>query len=144
MVRARHGTLMALLLSSMAAGFLGAQDYDIRLIVKGLRRGQGKLYVAVYDSEEGFNAGKTFIGLILDPEGDTVETTLRLPEGYYVFSMFQDMNGNGILDKGFLGIPKEPIGLSRFDTMGIPGGFDKHKVWLGPTKNSIAIRLIAF
>ncbi len=143
-MRSLHGSgLFVVLMSSLAVGILGAQEMDIRLIVKGLKR-EGKLYVAVYDSPEGFKTEKAHTGLILDPTGDTVETILRLPEGYYVVSMFQDLNGNGSLDKGFLGIPKEPIGLSRFDKMGIPGGFDKHKVWLGSGANSITINLIAF
>ena len=142
-MRIGHGPrLFAVLMSSLAVGFLGAQEVDIRLIVRGLK-GDGKLYVAVYDSQEGFKSEKAFTGLIVDPKGDTVETNLRLPEGYYVFSMFQDLNGNGSLDKGFLGIPKEPIGLSRFEKMGIPGNFDKHKVWLGSGANSITITLIA-
>ncbi|MDX9827596.1 MAG: DUF2141 domain-containing protein [Spirochaetia bacterium] len=134
--------LLAVLMSSLAVGILGAQEVDIRLIVKGLK-GEGKLYVAVYDSQEGFKSENAHTGLILDPDGEVVETILRLPEGYYVVSMFQDINGNGALDKGFLGIPKEPIGLSRFEKMGIPGGFDKHKVWLGAASNTITITLIA-
>jgi len=143
-MRFLHGSgLLAVLMSSLAVGMLGAQEVDIRLIVKGLKR-EGKLYVAVYDSPEGFKSEKAHVGLILDPMGDTAETILRLPEGYYVVSMFQDLNGNGILDKGFLGIPKEPIGLSRFEKVGIPGNFDKHKVWLGAGENSITITLIAF
>lgn len=127
-----------------ATGLLGAQDRNIHLTIKGLAGRKGKLYVAVYNSQEGFKTEKAYTSLILDPiGGDTVETTLRLPEGYYVISMFQDINGNGSLDKGFLGIPKEPIGMSRFEKMGIPGSFDKHKVWLGASADSLVITLIA-
>ncbi|MDD3981005.1 MAG: DUF2141 domain-containing protein [Spirochaetia bacterium] len=136
-------TLFTVLLSSLALGVLGAQETEIRLVVKGLR-GQGMLYVAVYDSQEGFKAEKPFTSLVLEPRGDTIQTSLRLPEGYYVFSMFQDINGNGILDKGFMGIPKEPIGLSRFEKMGIPGSFDKHKIWLGSAADAVTITLISF
>jgi uncharacterized protein (DUF2141 family) len=36
-----------------------------------------------------------------------------LPPGEYAAVAFQDVNGNGILDKNFLGIPKEPFGFSN-------------------------------
>jgi uncharacterized protein (DUF2141 family) len=36
-----------------------------------------------------------------------------LPPGEYAAVAFQDVNGNGKLDKNFLGIPKEPYGFSN-------------------------------
>jgi uncharacterized protein (DUF2141 family) len=36
-----------------------------------------------------------------------------LPPGKYAAVAFQDFNGNGKLDKNFLGIPKEPYGFSN-------------------------------
>ena len=47
-----------------------------------------------------------------------------LPPGEYAAVAFQDVNGNGILDKNFLGIPKEPYGFSngaRGSASGPPG-----------------------
>lgn len=34
---------------------------------------------------------------------------------------------NEKLDTSFIGIPKEPVGLSNYDGKGIPGKFKKHK-----------------
>ena len=31
------------------------------------------------------------------------------------------------LDTSFIGMPKEPVGLSNYDGKGIPGKFKKHK-----------------
>jgi uncharacterized protein (DUF2141 family) len=36
-----------------------------------------------------------------------------LPPGEYAAVAFQDVNGNGKLDKNFLGIPREPYGFSN-------------------------------
>jgi len=36
-----------------------------------------------------------------------------LPYGKYAISVFQDMNGNGKLDKGLFGIPTEPFAFSN-------------------------------
>ena len=41
--------------------------------------------------------------------------------------LVHDINNNGKLDTTFIGIPKEPVGLSNYDGKSIPGKFNKHK-----------------
>jgi uncharacterized protein (DUF2141 family) len=36
-----------------------------------------------------------------------------LPAGNYAVSAYQDLNGNGKLDKNLVGIPSEPYGFSN-------------------------------
>ncbi len=44
-----------------------------------------------------------------------------LPAGSYAALVFHDMNGNGVLDKNFMGIPREPLGFSnRYWARGSP------------------------
>lgn len=43
-----------------------------------------------------------------------------LPKGDYAIALFQDANSNGILDKNFLGIPKEKYGFSGKKVFGKP------------------------
>lgn len=45
--------------------------------------------------------------------GTTVVTIPGLPPGRYAAQAFQDLNGNGKIDRNFLGIPKEPVGFSN-------------------------------
>ena len=47
------------------------------------------------------SAGNRLVSFVMD----------SIPVGEYVISAFQDVNGNGKLDMGFLG-PKEPFGFS--------------------------------
>jgi uncharacterized protein (DUF2141 family) len=46
---------------------------------------------------------------------DTIETIIfdGIQKGDYAVTIFQDLNGNGILDKSLLGIPAEPYGFSN-------------------------------
>lgn len=45
--------------------------------------------------------------------GETVVTLQNVAVGTYAVEVFQDLNSNGKMDTGFLGIPKEPYGFSR-------------------------------
>lgn len=45
--------------------------------------------------------------------GTTLVTIPNVPAGRYAVQVFQDVNGNGKLDRGLFGVPKEPIGISR-------------------------------
>ena len=61
------------------------------------------------------------------PEIDTVIFETNLPDGEYLVMLVHDINNNGKLDTSFIGMPKEPVGLSNYDGKGIPGKFKKHK-----------------
>lgn len=65
----------------------------------------------------------------------------ELPEGEYAFSIFHDVNDNGRLDTGWLGIPTEPWGFSnnargRFG----PPAFEAARFFLS-SKLSMAVQL---
>ena len=61
------------------------------------------------------------------PEIDTVIFETNVPDGEYLVMLVHDINNNGKLDTTFIGMPKEPVGLSNYDGKGIPGKFKKHK-----------------
>jgi uncharacterized protein (DUF2141 family) len=44
---------------------------------------------------------------------ETVITLHNVPTGTYAIEVYQDLNGNGKMDTGFLGLPREPYGFSR-------------------------------
>jgi uncharacterized protein (DUF2141 family) len=108
-----HGVRAALLLSVIAAMPVLAGDLTIE--VSGVTPGRGQIYLAVYDRPDTFpTAGQQRTGQILDSSGQSLIVHFKdLPPGEYAAVAFQDVNGNGILDKNFLGIPKEPYGFSN-------------------------------
>jgi outer membrane protein len=67
-----------------------------------------------------FNSSNTFVDLrdpvkvvTLPSGGTTPGRILGLPGGEYALVVYQDENGNGRLDKNFIGIPSEPLGFSN-------------------------------
>jgi uncharacterized protein (DUF2141 family) len=108
-----RGLRAALLLPLIAAMPVLAGDLTIE--VSGVTPGHGQIYVAVYDRPETFpTSGQQRIGQILDSNGQSLIVHFKdLPPGEYAAVAFQDVNGNGILDKNFFGIPKEPYGFSN-------------------------------
>jgi uncharacterized protein (DUF2141 family) len=108
---------------------------DLTIEISGITPDRGKVYVAVYERPETFPiSGRQLVGQVLDPADRRLTIRFRdLPPGQYAAVAFQDLNGNGKLDKNFLGIPKEPYGFSNGarGTAG-PPKFSKAAVTLGP------------
>jgi uncharacterized protein (DUF2141 family) len=88
---------------------------DLTIEVSGVAPDRGRIYVAVYDGADSFPiSGRQLVGQVLDPTARQVTAHFKdLPPGQYAVVAFQDANGNGKLDKNFLGIPKEPYGFSN-------------------------------
>ena len=106
---------------------LSATAAELTLTVDGYRPGQGSLVVGVYDTPASFDravqlASETFRN---DPErvagvalratcGPPCRVALAgLPPGRYAVIAFHDRNGNGRLDKNFIGKPTEPYVFSN-------------------------------
>lgn len=64
----------------------------------------------------------------------------EVPEGTYAVMLFQDLNGNGILDMNMIGIPKEPFGFSNNGGSFGPPSFDEARIDPAQLKN-VVIRL---
>ena len=88
---------------------------DLTIEVSGITPDRGRIYVAVYDHADSFPiSGRQLVGQVLDPAALHLTARFKdLPPGQYAAVAFQDFNGNGKLDKNFLGIPKEPYGFSN-------------------------------
>ena len=106
----------------LAAGFAMGNEAPpattaLRVEMTGLQHVDGKLYIAVYDSEDTWLGDDTVLEqkvVIADSrEGELVTVELQLAPGEYALSIFYDRNENGELDTNFIGIPKEPVALSN-------------------------------
>ena len=108
-----RGVRAALILLVIAATPVLAGDLTIE--ISGITPGRGQIYVAVYDRPETFpTAGQQRTGRILEASAQGLVVHFEdLPPGEYAAVAFQDVNGNGKLDKNFLGMPKEPYGFSN-------------------------------
>jgi uncharacterized protein (DUF2141 family) len=111
------GRAQACALSALSALIVPAVALagDLTIEVSGITPDRGRIYVAVYDRAETFPiSGRQLVGQILDSADHNLTAHFKdLPPGEYAAVAFQDTNGNGKLDKNFLGIPKEPYGFSN-------------------------------
>ena len=88
---------------------------------------EGQIILAIYNSSENYDKRIAFQEVKLKPEIDTVIFETNVPDGQYLVMLVHDINNNEKLDTSFIGMPKEPVGLSNYDGKGIPGKFKKHK-----------------
>jgi uncharacterized protein (DUF2141 family) len=106
------------------SGFISTaqEKHTVTLDFQGMKSDKGSLYVALYNKEDNF-LKKPIKGTILKIENKKATVTLKeIPTGVYAVSAFHDANDNKKMDTNFLGIPKEPTGMSNGATgfMGPP------------------------
>jgi uncharacterized protein (DUF2141 family) len=87
----------------------------IEVRIENVRSSNGSVGVALFNTNKGFPDKNT-----MALEGLSVSANKRcevvfedVPFGTYAVSVLHDENGNGKMDKGFLGIPKEGFGTSN-------------------------------
>jgi len=100
----------------------------VTLEIRNVIADGGKLYVSVSLNEASFKASKPDLVFEFAPTSNIVRQTLQLPTDECAFTIYQDTNNNGKMDTNFLGIPKEPSGISNWGGKGPPGNYKKHKV----------------
>jgi len=92
-------------------------DANLRIVATNVKTDQGKLYVWVYDKKDDWLSDRyrtqKSIAVAGNRTNDTVTLELLLPAGEYALSIFQDVNDDGKLARNFIGLPKEPAGLSN-------------------------------
>lgn len=111
--------LIALPLLSAAAPESGVLTID----VGNVRVGTGVVHVDVCPEAKFLKEDCPWSGNARARVGETRVTVGNLPAGRYAVQAFLDENGNGKVDRGFLGIPKEGVGFSN-----------DAKIRLGPPK----------
>ncbi len=100
----------ALLLSALGAA--DAQAATVEVLVSAVAGGKGSIKVAVCDRER-FLKDCAYTASAPAKEGENVIAVPGVPKGTWAVLVYQDENGNGQLDRNFIGIPKENYGFSR-------------------------------
>ena len=101
-----------IILTAMCIGYASAEELTIR--IENVDIGKGDLLIGIYNDEKSFpDPDGYYVNSTAAATGNVVIVTIsNLPKGTYVVAIFQDKNGNGILDK-VLGIPKEKYCFSN-------------------------------
>jgi uncharacterized protein (DUF2141 family) len=116
--------------------------------VTGARNTKGKIGVTLFQDAQGFPDDTSRAirqqAVDIDPNSMSAQAIFEdLPQGTFAVSVLHDENGNGKMDKNFVGIPKEGYGASnnpkkkrRAPT------FEEAKFSLGGAEQTIEIMLI--
>ena len=137
---------------------LPAAAGELRVTVEGIRSPHGTVLIGVYDSSGSFGKAVRASdkeGFLIDPDRfgavalranaamKSAVVFSNLVPGRYAAIAFHDENGNGKLDKSFLGVPTEPYGFSN-NAQGFlsPPTFDDAAMVLGDSDKAIRIVLI--
>ena len=111
---------VALIISLVSYPLEAQETYSIKVTVKGADSNDGKIFIALYNTEANF-LDKTYKGTKSEINNNQCSITFEdIPEGVYAVSVFHDENDNGKMDTNFMGIPKEDYGCSN-DASGFMG-----------------------
>jgi uncharacterized protein (DUF2141 family) len=107
----------ALVLLASAIATCTAQAATLTVAVSNIKTEVGTLNIAIYNQPDDWLSDKVLTGATLVVEDEIKEgvitTTFDLEPGDYAISVHHDDNDNGKMDTNFIGIPKEPTGLSN-------------------------------
>ena len=119
--------VLVILIQLICGIYLFAEDKKLKVQITNVTSEEGQIILAIYNSSENYDKRIAFQEVKLKPEIDTVIFETNVSDGEYLVMLVHDINNNGKLDTSFIGMPKEPVGLSNYDGKGIPGKFKKHK-----------------
>jgi len=88
------------------------EKYSLTVEIDGIFNKTGILYAAVYNTKEDFMVTPYSRKKVEVQKFSNTLVFENLEEGNYAVAIYQDLNGNGKLDKVFK-IPVEPYGLSN-------------------------------
>src|SRR6516164_2678173 len=122
-----------------------ARPADLRVDVTNLRSDEGTVHCQLYRSAKGFpkDTKKAAVVVTAQIKEDAAVCEFRdLAAGTYAVAAFHDENGNGRLDRGFMGMPKEGVAASN-DAQGSWGtpSFDKAKLTVGNEETVIVLHM---
>jgi uncharacterized protein (DUF2141 family) len=101
-----------IVLSLLFLGTLFSNPAKLKVVVKDIQTGKGTIVVEIYDNDKDFFK-KPVTTMTAKATSQSLDFSFDLQEGIYAIAVYQDINENKVLDKGWFNIPKEPYGLSN-------------------------------
>ncbi|WP_316800864.1 DUF2141 domain-containing protein [Pedobacter frigidisoli] len=107
--------------------------------VSGIRSTKGNLIIQIYRDELSYENEQPYKQLIFikdQIESGSTRVKFSIESGVYGFTLVDDENGNGRIDKNFIGMPKEGFGFSNFfmEKLKKPN-FSQFQIKVNKTKN---------
>ncbi len=89
------------------------EGFKLTVVFLGLESNEGNVFVGLHDKEKDFLKKRCGEAVVKVEAGKATVFFENLMAGEYAISAFHDENDNKKLDTNFVGIPKEPIGISN-------------------------------
>jgi len=115
----KYNLLLVFFLLSLISVY-SQKKHTLTIIFSGMKSNKGVVFVGLHNEEATFLKERFREGVVNVSNKEAVVIFENLPEGEYAVSAFHDENDNKELDTNFIGIPKEPIGISN-DAKGFMG-----------------------
>ena len=117
----------------------------LRVDVTVIRNDHGAIYCQLFSGAKGFPRKVSKTTAVVRAQLRDGSATCVFPNvspGSYAVAVYHDENGNGRLDRGFMGIPKEGVGVSNDAqrSWGVPN-YDQAKFVVEAEEERIVIRL---
>jgi uncharacterized protein (DUF2141 family) len=128
---------LTLLLSTAAA-----QAGDLTIRIDDVKRAEGQLMVALYDSADGFLKRSVRTSAAAAAAGSTTVVIKDVPAGDYGIALYHDANGNGKMDRNAMGLPAEDYAFSNnaLGNMG-PPSFEQAKFPVPQAGTTVTVSL---
>ena len=109
-------TIIALLFAGILINSQLSAQVQVTVVIKGFENNQGDLLMGVFNDPEQFPY-EPFLEFAWPKDtisGNSLVADLSLPKpGKYAFSVLDDENASGDMDKNIIGFPKEHFGFSN-------------------------------
>lgn len=102
-------------LAALIASTTALADTPVCLDVSNLNEAEAQIIVSVFESKKTWLKKPVLVetaNVIADENGKAL-IEISLPPGDYAFHIFVDVDKNGKMKTNFIGIPKEPTGVSN-------------------------------
>ncbi|MEP1095220.1 MAG: DUF2141 domain-containing protein [Cyclobacteriaceae bacterium] len=128
--------ILTLIVLAVTSNLLAQENsFDLVIKVENITSQEGKVRIALYDSEDNFLDESIKSGVVEASQGSVLYKFTNLSSGTYAISLFHDEDGDGKLNSNFMGIPSEPYAFSN-NAKGMfgPPDFDECKFEMTGTK----------
>ena len=92
---------------------LATELTKVTVIVENVKVDEGPVYLQFFEGETAYKEGRGTLQNVLEPKSDSVQLAVDVKPGEYSIAVFQDTNEDGQLNRNFMGIPREPWGMSN-------------------------------
>ncbi len=130
-----------ILIIGIAAAVASLAQTNVTIAVGAVESDKGQVVFMMFDNEEGFPAAREKalkIGEVPAKKGSVAYTFSDVPRGSYAITVTHDENSNGEVDRNFIGMPKERVGVTNQFRFGRPN-FERSTVVITGNEEDLSI-----